>query len=236
MRKGEKMKKVIIKILIAVFIIVGIICVINLLTISRKDVIRLLQKNKLQHANNIEVIEKELGTEEERYTKKTLKLDDVEYCEINMEGEECNYINWVNTKENKDTVVFINEKIYNSSRLEVEPILKNYSQNALEYFKDINYKYEYVKSEYLNGVNCYVVRSYKANWIGENYDEIQIWINILTGDCMRYEWYVDDGYYIRPEHPYSILEFTYNYDSVKIEEIKEPKEEDYPDFKYTYLY
>ena len=70
-------------------------------------------------------------------TEKHIKLMNshgwTKYFDVDiMDGEDdYNYINWVNSTEKKDVVVFLNEKIFNSSTLEVEPILKNYSLKAL---------------------------------------------------------------------------------------------------------
>lgn len=232
------MKKVIIWISIIAVITILIIFLSDILIISRNEIIELLENNKQKDAVNIRVIEKEVGNAEENYTRETSKLNDIEYCKIIMDGEDdYNYINWVNSTEKKDVVVFLNEKIFNSSTLEVEPILKNYSLKALEYFKDKSlYSYKYECLENYNGIKCHVVRAFYENLAEENYEEVKVWIDIKTGDCMKYEYFVNEAISSRPEEPYSILEFTYEYDSVKIEEIKEPVESDYPDFKYTYLY
>ena len=161
------MKKVIIWISIIAVITILIIFLSDILIISRNEIIELLENNKQKDAVNIRVIEKEVGNAEENYTRETSKLNDIEYCKIIMDGEDdYNYINWVNSTEKKDVVVFLNEKIFNSSTLEVEPILKNYSLKALEYFKDKSlYSYKYECLENYNGIKCHVVRAARWNWI-----------------------------------------------------------------------
>lgn len=231
------MKKKIIYILILLVLTISIIFIVGAVTINREEAIKLLDENMLETSKNVRIFEKESGNNYENYERETLKLDNIEYCRIKMTGEEdYNYINWIDLEAKKDIVVFINEKIYNSSTLEVEPILINYSEKAVEYFKDTSYEFEYVKKENVQNEKCAVLRAYKANEADNNYEEMKVWVNMETGDCLKAEYFLNEKDFSKPEEPTSILEFTYSYDSVKIEEIKEIKEEDYPDFKYTYLY
>lgn len=223
------MKKIIVIISV---LILTVVFSINVMKISRNEMINLLENNQLNSSQNVKIIEKEVCASIESYTKETLKFRDIECSKIKLTGvEEWFYINWINLSESKDVVVFLEEKIFNVSTMDVQSILDNYSNKILEYVKDKNYKYEYIGKE----ENCIIFKVYNSNEEDKNYEEIKAWVDKSSGDVIKMEKYLNESDYTRPENPISILEFEYKYNEVKEEDIKEPLYEDYMDFTYTVL-
>ena len=242
----ENRKQIVVISLVLIVFIILVFFTRNSEYMSRRDIIKLIEKNENLDNYTTEVSEKyyfnevlsgKVYTSESKYIIYK-KGNEKAIDETKMDDSFRTYI-YIDYNNNQEIDINSKEKMIQIRDTEMADVYLNYFLTINEGLKDRN-KYKYCGKERLNEKNAYVIEfTYKTDSFEEGKvvlesSKVRYWIEESTGLILKSSHIVN--YPTQNQIVDRVEDFNYDFNAERLENIKKPNIYEYKDYEISFLF